>query len=148
MNELPRHRLLPPPSTLEICARKTCNTVQQSKTNHLQAHQCKEICGEPETFTHLLQCDDPVSQAFQDNLLEHADDFFTNKETPHTFQQLFFTSCQWWLDPPSTQTRPTLSQQCFLEQEEIGWALLPRGCYQLHGENFTPQLTTTTTTQQ
>ena len=94
---------------------------------------CHYCTAEDETFKHLLQCDNPVSSAFRQDIITRIVQYMEGKQTPAEFQSLFLDGQQFWYQeglslcttPPvhSSNTYPKV----YDTQQQIGWQLLLQG---------------------
>ena len=124
-----RSTVIPRTQLVKLIHSKLPTRYELSKSNVFQDPTCPH-CRLPETFTHLLRCTSREAQQYRDALLETIEEYFTRHEASPEFRQTFFSSTQYWLDPPTPedQTDPGSSYPPeFEEQNKIGWSLLPRG---------------------
>lgn len=75
-------------------------------------------CTSPETFSHLLRCDNPLSATFRTQILEDADTYMTNKSFPPEIRTDLLGCLSWSLDPNTIAQYPHGS--CTHQQISLG----------------------------
>lgn len=112
---------------LKLVYHKMPTRAERAKSHRSQSPQCPH-CEERETFLHLLQCSNPSSQTFRDDVLESLDDYFTTTNTSQQFRQLFLCSIQMCYNPNLSVATPLLDKYpCLNDQKQIGWTRILQG---------------------
>ena len=113
----------------KLPTRYECN-----KSNPLVDPKC-HYCTSHETFLHLLQCKNPTSLAFRQQLLDDLATYFSQTGTSPQFSTMFLQSTQHWLDDPDTTTTASHgTENC--AQRRIGWHLCPKGYLSMSWRQF------------
>jgi hypothetical protein len=119
--------MIPAPQLMKLVHEKLPTRREQAKHDQTRETKC-HYCESPETFTHLLRCENSISQTFRDALLDQLHDYVVLKQPPVQFQHALFTSLQYWLNPPSGDQHITPpNMKCLIDQQNIGWHLFPKG---------------------
>ena len=101
---------------------------EQAKSNPQGLKTC-HYCTSDETFAHLLQCDNPISQRFREDLQHQLENYFIATQTPESFRKLVLQSQRLWYKPtpPETHQLDTPIERTYQEQQQIGWQLFLKG---------------------
>ena len=116
-----------PTQLLKLVHDKLPTRHELAKSNPHTNPTCRH-CQNRETFTHILQCHNPISQKFRKELIEQLQTFFHTTGTPGAFSKSFLQSAQYWLAlPPPPDVGEGNKDATYQEQSRIGWTLFPKG---------------------
>ena len=98
---------LPHTQLLKLVYDKLPTNSELAKVNCHQSPKC-HYCDHRETFSHLLQCKNPVSESFRTDLLQKTSEYLTQKQVPPKIHQTIVDCLQAILQPDTSsgETQP------------------------------------------
>ena len=114
---------------MKLVHKKLPTRYELAKANRHADPTC-HYCSKPETFTHLLQCHNPVSQEFRNSFHTQLEQYLIRINASDNFSCIILNALDYWMREPETHSiGPRDEQAVFKAQESIGWSLFPKGFF-------------------
>ena len=114
---------------LKLVHEKLPTRYELAKSNRHTNPLC-HYCSMPETFTHLMKCDNNISQNFRILVRDRLEEYFFRTGTDDKFGKAVLHALDYWLKEPEERHANNKNESSTTKsQQAIGWNLFPKGFF-------------------